>query len=147
MTFGTFSCLGSDPAPASGRGRARPRRPWPHPRVGGAAMTTLHGPFVPPAARRALATPTYLRVLGWAFTLFNSVRVLSYLPTLWAIQVHGDSSQHSLWTWGTWLGANATMALWLYEQNGRAVNRAVMVNAGNAVMCLTTCVLIAAQRW
>ena len=28
---------------------------------------------------------TYLRVLAWAFTLFNSVRVAAYLPTMWAI--------------------------------------------------------------
>jgi hypothetical protein len=37
----------------------------------------------------------------------------AYLPTLWAIHVSGDSSQHSLWTWATWFGANVTMAAWL----------------------------------
>jgi hypothetical protein len=89
----------------------------------------------------------YLTLLTWAFTLFNSVRALSYLPTLWAIHASGDSSQHSLVTWLTWLGANVTMALWLYEHNGQRCNRAVMVNVGNAVMCLVTSLLIAWYRF
>lgn len=88
----------------------------------------------------------YLRLLTWAFTIFNSVRVVSYVPTLWAIATSGDSSQHSLWTWATWVGANATMAAWLYEHNGRRMNRAVAVNVGNAAMCLATVVLIVAYR-
>ena len=89
---------------------------------------------------------TYLRVLAWAFTLFNSVRVVAYLPTMWAICQSGDSSQHSLWTWCTWLGANATMAAWLYETHERRIDRVVMVNAGNAAMCAAVVVLILAQR-
>lgn len=95
------------------------------------------------------AEPTrtvYLSVLTWAFTMFNSVRMVAYLPTIWAIHASGDSSQHSLWTWCTWLGANATMAAWLYEQNGRRLGRAVIVNVGNATMCAVTVVLIAAHR-
>jgi hypothetical protein len=88
----------------------------------------------------------YLMALTWAFTFFNSVRVMAYLPTLWAIHASGDSSQHSLWTWCTWLGANATMAAWLYEHNGQRVNRAVVVNIGNATMCALTVGLIVAYR-
>ena len=88
----------------------------------------------------------YVTVLTWAFTFFNSVRVAAYLPTAWAIHVSGDSSQHSLWTWCTWLGANATMAAWLYEHNGQRVNRAVAVNIGNATMCALTVALILAYR-
>jgi hypothetical protein len=88
----------------------------------------------------------YLAALTWAFTLFNSVRVLAYLPTVWAIHASGDSSQHSLWTWLTWLGANATMAAWLYEQNGQRFGRAVIVNIGNACMCLITVSVIVAYR-
>ena len=42
---------------------------------------------------------THLAVLTWLFTLFNSVRVLAYLPTLLAVFNSGDSSQHSLLTW------------------------------------------------
>jgi hypothetical protein len=90
--------------------------------------------------------PVYLAVLTWAFTLFNSLRAVSYLPTMWAIQVSGDSSQHSLWTWITWLGANLTMAAWLYEENGRRLGRAVAVNIGNTTMCAVTVALIVAHR-
>ena len=89
---------------------------------------------------------TYLALLTWAFTLFNSVRMLAYLPTMWAIHTSGDASQHSLWTWCTWFGANLTMAAWLYEHNGRRIDRAVTVNACNAVMCLLTLVVIVAHR-
>ena len=85
-------------------------------------------------------------VLPWAFALFNSLRIVSYVPTLWAIHVSGDSSQHSLLTWFTWLGANATMAAWLYEQNGQRLSRAALVNAGNAAMCACTLALIAWHR-
>jgi hypothetical protein len=95
----------------------------------------------------ASAREVYLALLTWAFTLFNSVRVFSYLPTLWAIHTSGDSSQHSLVTWLTWLGANVTMALWLYEHNGQRCNRAVMVNAGNAAMCVVTALLIVWHRF
>ena len=73
-------------------------------------------PCLPPAGRRL-----YLKLLTWAFTLFNTVRVAAYLPTMWAIHSSGDSSQHSLWTWVTWLGANATMAAWLHEHNGQRI--------------------------
>jgi hypothetical protein len=41
----------------------------------------------------APATSTYLQVLTWLFTLFNSVRVFAYLPTLWTVYTSGDSSQ------------------------------------------------------
>lgn len=92
------------------------------------------------------ARAAYLSVLTWCFILFNSVRMLAYLPTMWAIQASGDTAQHSLWTWCTWLGANVTMAAWLYEQNGHRVGRAVIVNIGNATMCAAMVALIAVHR-
>ena len=92
------------------------------------------------------ASSIYLRLLTWAFTLFSTARIAAYLPTLWAIWRSGDSSQHSLWTWCIWLGANTTMALWLLELNGRAISRAVLVNICNAVLCAATVVLIVSQR-
>jgi len=88
----------------------------------------------------------YLLLLGWAFTFFSSVRVLSYLPTLVAIVQQQNSSQHSLLTWCTWLGANLTMAGWLHEHNGRRFNTAVWVNLVNAAMCALTVALILAYR-
>ncbi|HLL09546.1 MAG TPA: hypothetical protein VK570_00690 [Rubrivivax sp.] len=97
-------------------------------------------------ARPSRARSVYLAMLTGAFTVFNSVRILAYLPTLWAIHITGDSSQHSLWTWLTWMGANATMAAWLYETNGQRLSRAAVINACNAVMCMMTVVLIVGHR-
>lgn len=115
------------------------RPPAPIPPSGGAA----HAPDIPADGDvRSL----YLKALTWAFTLFNSVRMLAYLPTTWAIVSSGDSSQHSLWTWCTWLGANLTMAAWLYEHNGRRLNRAIAVNICNSLMCLAASILIVAYR-
>ncbi len=88
----------------------------------------------------------YISALGLAFTFFSSVRLVSYLPALWAIWSSGESSQHSLWTWGTWFGSNLTMAMWLYEQNGQRLSRAVVVNGVNATMCAVTFALILVFR-
>jgi|JI7StandDraft_1071085.scaffolds.fasta_scaffold43624_2 predicted anti-sigma-YlaC factor YlaD len=88
----------------------------------------------------------YLLVLGWAFTFFNSVRLVSYLPTLALIIEQQNSNQHSLLTWLTWLGANLTMAGWLLEHNGRRLHRAVAVNLVNAAMCGATAGLIVWYR-
>jgi hypothetical protein len=89
----------------------------------------------------------YLFVLNAAFVLFNSTRLLTYLPTMWAVHVSGNSSQHSLLTWIAWAGANASMAGWVYENNGQRVNKLVIVSLGNATMCLAMCVLIGIYRW
>jgi hypothetical protein len=106
-------------------------------------MHLQHGVSRPPAAP---AHVRYLAVLTCLFALFNAARLVSYLPTLWAIWSVGDSQQHSLLTWLIWTGANVTMATWLYEQDGRRVTRSVAVNACNAAMCVATSVLIVAVR-
>jgi len=100
----------------------------------------------PAGADPADAHQRYVLLLGWAFTFFNAVRMLAYLPTSWAIVRSGDASQHSLWTWGCWMLANATMAAWLHEHNGRRMDKAVAVNIGNATMCLLTALVILAHR-
>ena len=89
---------------------------------------------------------TYRRLLAWSFALFNSIRTLSYLPTLWALHESGQSDQHSLLTWLSWTGANATMAAWLYEQRDRRVDRVIVVTLCNAVMCLVTSATIVWYR-
>jgi hypothetical protein len=88
-----------------------------------------------------------LSLLAASFALFNSLRIVAYLPTLLAIQSSGHADQHSLFTWLTFLGANLTMALWLHEQNASRVNRAVAVNAFNALMCGAIAASIAWLRW
>lgn len=88
----------------------------------------------------------YLLLLTWSFTFFSSMRLLSYLPGLWVIWQAQDSSQHSLLTWFTWMGANLTMAGWLYEHNGQRMNQAVFVNLVNTAMCAATLVLILVVR-
>lgn len=104
-----------------------------------------------PAAVTAAVRPSlrqrYVLLLTWAFTLFNTVRVLAYVPTMATIWQSGSSDQHSLLTWITWLGANATMAAWLYEHDGQRLNRAILVNIGNAAMCGATTLLIAWFRF
>lgn len=89
-----------------------------------------------------IRSPLYLDLLNWSFALFSSTRFFTYLSALFAIHHSGDSSQHSLWTWFVWVGSNAAMAAWLYENHARRVNKAIAVTAGNAFMCLATCVLI-----
>ncbi len=102
-----------------------------------------------PAARPTAEAPRgrYLQLLTWAFTFFNTARLVSYLPTLWVLSAGRDSSQHSLWTWGVWLGANLTMSLWLFEQQQRRWTRAVVVNAINAAMCGATMLVILVLRF
>jgi hypothetical protein len=88
----------------------------------------------------------YLVILTWVFTLFSAGRLLAYLPIIHAIHASGDSSQHALFTWIVWCGANASMAAWLYETNEHRVDTAVLLNGGNASMCLLTAVLIGFHR-
>jgi hypothetical protein len=99
-----------------------------------------------PLQKESVARAAYLRTLTLAFALFSSVRVVAYLPTIWAIHQTGDSSQHSIWTWLTWAGANVTMAAWLYEENGQRPSRAIVVSLCNAAMCAVTTALIALHR-
>jgi hypothetical protein len=87
-----------------------------------------------------------LLLLTWTFTAFDSIRILGYLPTVLAIIESGNSSQHSMLTWITWLGANSTMAAWLYEHNGRRMSKAAAVNVGNTTMCLVTTLVIVYYR-
>lgn len=94
------------------------------------------------AALRATRRDAYLRLLTWAFAMFNTLRVVAYLPTTWALYQSGDSSQHSLWTWLTWFGANLTTAAWLYEKDGHRLGRVAVVSAGNAAMCLAVSLMI-----
>ena len=105
-------------------------------------------PTLAPAERApGAARLSYLRVLTLAFTVFNSLRALAYLPNIVSIVQSGRSDQHSLLTWLTLACANVTMAMWVYEHNGRRFERLVIINAVNTVMCLLTSGVIAAYRF
>lgn len=88
----------------------------------------------------------YRIALDWVFASSSALRLLTYLPMLWAIHASADSTQHSLLTWLAWLTWNLVMAAWLYEHNGRRVDKAVRVTLGNASMCAAASVLIAWYR-
>jgi hypothetical protein len=88
----------------------------------------------------------YLAVLDWSFALFSTMRLLTYIPTMWAIHHSGSSSQHSLLTWMVWTGANFVMAASLYERSGRVLNKLIVVNAANAVQCLFMSLIVACYR-
>ncbi len=90
-----------------------------------------------PAARLS-----WRRLCEAAFVLSNGARLLAYVPTLWAIHASGNSGQHSLWTWTTWLVSNITMAWWLCDRRPGPPDRAALVSVGNAVMCSLAVVLI-----
>lgn len=125
-------------------------------------MDTIRGPGTPQAyaaavasgvvarplhaERPVIARSRYIKALGALFALFSSARVLAYLPTIWAVMATGDSSQHSLWTWFTFFGGNVTMAVWLWESNGRRCNAAIAASGGNGLMCLAIIAVIAWTR-
>ena len=89
----------------------------------------------------------YLSALAWAFVFWNSVRILTYVPTLRLLLQPGASAAHySVATWASWVFSNATLALYLFETGGRTLNSLVLLNAGNALMCLVTCALIVRLR-
>jgi hypothetical protein len=99
-----------------------------------------------PGCKASRARSFYLQILAWAFTIANSVRVVSYIPMVLAIHASGDSSQHSILTWGTWLAANLTMSAWQFESNDHRVDRIVAVAFLNASMCLVTLAVIVWYR-
>jgi hypothetical protein len=90
----------------------------------------------------------YLQGLAWAFVFWNSVRILTYVPTLRLLLKPGASAAHySVATWSSWVFSNGTLALYLFEAGGRNVNSLVLLNTGNALMCFITCALIVRLRW
>jgi hypothetical protein len=107
------------------------------------AMTSAQ-PETPAAT--GLPRRLYRVLLDVSFQFFSVLRVLSYLPMLWAIHASGDSSQHSLWTWGIWLMSHLTMAGWLFERNAGRLDRAIGVTLANASMCAASLMLIASYR-
>lgn len=131
----------------SGRGawtcaHGRPRRWARSPRTPIATDAQARTPEPGAPTTRQRVRRAYLAALTWAFVLFTTARLLAYAPTVLAILQTRNSSQHSLWTWLIWLGANVTMAAWLYEHNGQRLDKAVAVSLSNAVACGLTSLAI-----
>lgn len=101
----------------------------------------------PQPRERLLTRANYFKLLALAFTTFNALRLVAYFPTMLTLVQSGQSDQHSILTWLNWMGANATMAAWLYEHNGRRFDRTVLINISNAAMCGITTALIAWYRF
>lgn len=108
------------------------------PVAGGAQAPQATARGAPRSGRRTL--------LAWAFALGSAGRIAAYVPTMAAILATGDSSQHSLWTWATWLVANLTMAAWLYEEKGHRLCASAWVATVNAAMCMAVMAVIAGCR-
>jgi hypothetical protein len=98
-------------------------------------------------SRTLLSTTAQVDLLALAFAFFNGLRTLAYLPTIWTVVQSGRSDQHSLFTWFVWCGANATMAAWIYRNNGQRFDRVVLINVANALLCLICGAVIVCYRF
>lgn len=89
----------------------------------------------------------YLHFLSAMFVFWNSVRILTYVPTILKLKRPGASAKdYSLATWASWVFSNGFFALYLWEQSQRELNSMVILNCGNTVMCLVTCYYIVKLR-
>jgi hypothetical protein len=89
----------------------------------------------------------YVTAITWGYVFWNTVRILTYIPTLlMLLKPDASARYYSLATWGSWVLSNGTLALYLFEQSGREFNALVLLNAGNTIMCLVTCALILRLR-
>lgn len=89
----------------------------------------------------------YLHFLSAMFVFWNSVRILTYVPTILKLKRPGASANdYSLATWASWVFSNGFFALYLWEQSQRELNAMVILNCGNTLMCLATCYYIVKLR-
>ena len=78
-------------------------------------------------ARRTVARA---RLVGRGIAAFNVMRLLAYLPVIWAIHASGLSTQHASLAWLSWAGAFATLAACLWQRYGCRVVDAVAARWG-----------------
>lgn len=68
------------------------------------------------------------------FVVFNTIRIALYLPQLrTCMKDAGGCRAINLWTWTSWIVANASTALYMLMFLGDPW--AAMLNLGNALMC------------
>jgi uncharacterized protein with PQ loop repeat len=86
-----------------------------------------------------------LWLIGWAYVLVNTGRVLSYLPQIAAVWRCRDGAQSiSLFTWGYWSISHLTAALY----GGVVVSdgKLLAVSLGNLSCCLAVVVITSMRR-
>jgi hypothetical protein len=79
------------------------------------------------------------------FVLFNAVRILLYLPQLvTCCRDVGGCPAINLFTWSSWIVANASTGLymWIFLDDAWGL----VLNVGNALMCGATVVVTVAKR-
>ncbi len=100
------------------------------------------------SAPRLLPTrEQYRRSLPTVLNFWAVMRVLCYAQTLGLLLAAKDIHGQSLLAWVTWLGSAAALSGWLYENNGRRVDLAVVVNLVNVALCAAIVVLLVWHRF
>ena len=84
-------------------------------------------------------------IVALSFLIFNALRILLYLPqlrTCW--RDRQGCPTINLWTWSSWIAANLSSALYLWVFLNDAWG--LLLNLGNALMCLATVVVTLIKR-
>jgi hypothetical protein len=73
--------------------------------------------------------------LAIAFTVFNTLRVLFYIPQfLKLIRQQNNLESHSLFMWFSWISANVTTSIYFVQLAGW--DQKAIINISNTFMCL-----------
>jgi hypothetical protein len=97
------------------------------------------------AAGRPLASIAGAAVVAACFVLFNAVRILLYVPQLvTCCRDEGGCPAINLFTWSSWIVANASTGLYMWIFLGDAWG--LVLNVGNALMCGATVAVTVTKR-
>ena len=89
---------------------------------------------------------TMAEISSWLFTIFNVLRIASYLPQIYRVATDRyGASAISYSTWLMWTGANASTAL--YATYNVFDLPLAAINLLNAVCCLAVVLLTFHKRW
>lgn len=92
-----------------------------------------------------MITASQMTNLSIAFTVFNALRVYFYIPSFkLMIKQKNNLESHSLFTWFSWIFANATVAIYFVILSGW--DEKAILNLANAFMCLVGFSIILYKR-
>lgn len=97
------------------------------------------------AAGKPLAMVAAGALVALCFVVFNAARILLYVPQLvvcWRDECGCPTI--SLWTWSSWMFANASTGLYMWMFLGDAWG--LVLNLGNAAMCAATVAVTLVRR-